>query len=102
MPSSFSVVTVRVEVRDKDDLADRSAAEAVFGGITINGPEIESFSKLDLLSKYSDEVAEAANRKLDETMASRDGCRTRPRTRSRCPIPQPQRRNQSRVWRTRT
>ena len=70
VPSSFSVVTVRVEVRDKDDLADRSAAEAVFGGITISGPEIESFPKLDLLSKYSDEVAEAANRKFDETMVN--------------------------------
>jgi hypothetical protein len=70
VPSSFSVVTVRVEVRDNDDLADRSAAEAVFRGITIAGPEIESFPKLDLLSKYSDEVAEAANRKLDETMAN--------------------------------
>jgi hypothetical protein len=70
VPSSFSVVTVRVEVRDKDDLADRSAAEAVFRGFTISGPEIESFPKLDLLSKYSEEVTEAANRKLDETMAN--------------------------------
>jgi hypothetical protein len=70
VPSSFSVVLVRVEVKDKDDLADLSAAEAVFGGISIEGPDIASFPKLDLLSKYSDEVAEAANRKLDETLAN--------------------------------
>jgi hypothetical protein len=70
VPSSFSVVIVRVEVRDKNDLADLSAAEAVFRGITISGPEIASFPKVDLLSKYSEEVADAANRKLDDTLVN--------------------------------
>jgi hypothetical protein len=70
VPSEYSVVVVRVEVKDKHDRADRANAEAVFNGITITGPEIESFSQLDLLSKYSEETAEAANTKLDESILS--------------------------------
>jgi hypothetical protein len=68
VPSEISVVVARVEVKDKHDRSDRATAEAVFNGITITGPEIESFPQLDLLSKYSEDTAGAANRKLDETI----------------------------------
>jgi hypothetical protein len=70
VPSSFSVVLVRVEVKDKDDPEDVAAAQAVFSGITITGEQPGEFPSLDLLSGYPVEVADEANRRIDESIAT--------------------------------
>ncbi len=70
VPSSFSVVIVRVEVRDKDDPEDVVAAKAVFNGITITGEQPGEFPSLDLLSGYPADVTDEANRRMDEAMAT--------------------------------
>jgi hypothetical protein len=69
-PSSLSVVIVRVEVKDKDDPADQSAAEEVFRGLRIEGPSIDVFPSVGLLSKYPSDVTEEATRALDEAFQS--------------------------------
>ena len=65
-PSELMVVIVRVEVKDKDDESDTSAAKAVINGITITGPEYTEFPQLDLLSKYDETLVTEANKKMDE------------------------------------
>jgi len=65
VPSNLSVVIVRVEVKDTRDPADVAAAEAVFRGITIDGPEISSFPVVDVLSGFPDDVEKEALRRLD-------------------------------------
>ena len=70
VPSSLSVVIVRVEVKDKDDSEDVAAAKAVFNGITITGEKPGEFPQLDLLSGYPAEVADEANRRMDEAIAT--------------------------------
>jgi len=70
VPSSFSVVIVRVEVKDKDNPEDVAAARSMFKGITIKGEQPGEFPSLDLLSNYSADVAGEANRRMDEAMAT--------------------------------
>ncbi len=70
VPSSLSVVIVRVEVRDKNDASDVAAAKVVFDGITISGDQPARFPQLDLLSVFPEDVADEARRRLDETFAA--------------------------------
>jgi hypothetical protein len=70
VPSSFSVVIVRVEVKDKDDAEDVAAAQAVFNGITLIGEQPSEFPSLNLLSGYPADVTDEANRRMDEAMAT--------------------------------
>ncbi len=70
VPSEFSVVIVRVEVRDKNDPVDVAAAEAVFNGIKISGEQPSEFPFVDLLSGFSDDVVTKADLMLDEAFAS--------------------------------
>ena len=70
VPSEYSVVIVRVEVRDKNDPSDVAAAETVFNGIEIKGEQPSEFPVVDLLSGFSEEVTAKANHKLDEAFAS--------------------------------
>jgi len=69
-PSSLSVVIVRVEVKDKNDTDDITAAEAVFNGIAIGGPTLSKMPELDLLSGFDEQVEKEALRRLDETLRS--------------------------------
>jgi len=70
VPSRFSIVIVRVEVKDKDDPEDVAGAQAVFNGITITGKQPSEFPSLDLLSGYPDDVTAEANRRMDEAIAT--------------------------------
>ena len=70
VPSNLSVVLVRVEVRDKDDQEDVAAATAVFDGITIEGPTMETAPELDLLSGFDEAVEREALRRMDEALAT--------------------------------
>jgi hypothetical protein len=70
VPSRFSVVIVRVEVKDKDDAEDVAAAKSLYNGITITGEQPSEFPSLDLLSGYTAEVADEANRRMDEAMGT--------------------------------
>ena len=70
VPSNLSAVLVRVEVMDKNDPEDVAAATAVYKGITMEGPVIEEFPALDLLSEFDPKVAEEANRRMDEAFAT--------------------------------
>jgi len=70
VPSALSVVIVRVEVKNKNDATDVAAAEAVFNGITIAGNQPASFPQLDLLSGFSEVVADEATRRMDEAFAN--------------------------------
>ncbi len=67
-PSESAVVIVRVEVKNVRDDADVGAAETVFNGITIEGPEATEVPQLDLLSAFSEEVAGEAMRRIDDTI----------------------------------
>jgi len=69
VPSSLSVVIVRVEVKDKDDPEDVAAAIEVYKAMTITGSHPAVFPQLDLLSGYKADVADEANRRMDETFA---------------------------------
>lgn len=66
VPSKLSVVIVRVEVKNPDDVDDVTAAEEVFHTITIEGPEPGSFPSGDVLTQFSDAVAEEAHYRMDE------------------------------------
>ncbi len=70
VPSNLSVVIIRVEVKDKNDPEDVAAATAVYKGITMEGPGIDEFPTLDLLSGFDPKVAEEANRRMDKTFAT--------------------------------
>ena len=70
VPSSLSVVIVRVEVRDKNDAEDVAAAKAIFNGITITGEQPSEFPQLDLLGKYPADVADEANRRMDDAFTT--------------------------------
>jgi hypothetical protein len=70
VPSSLSVIIVRVEVKDENDAADVAAAKAVFNGITIAGESPAAFPQLDLLSAFPADVATEANRLIDETFTT--------------------------------
>ena len=59
-PSNLVAVIVRVEVKDKNDAEDVAEAKDVFEGITISGPRIAQYPKLDLLSSFDEDVATEA------------------------------------------
>jgi hypothetical protein len=69
-PSAMSVVIARVEVEDKRDAEDLAAAKAVYDGTTLSGIPPSEFSRLDLLSAFSADVAVEAHRRMDEAFAT--------------------------------
>jgi hypothetical protein len=70
VPSAFSVVIARVEVKNKDDPEDVAAAKAVFNGMRVTGAPPDEFPRLDLLSRYSPDVATEAHRRMAEVFAT--------------------------------
>ncbi len=70
VPSAFSVVIARVEVRDKNDPKDVAAAKAVFNAMNISGVQPHEFPQLDLLSGYAANVVAEANRRMDKVFAT--------------------------------
>jgi len=69
VPSAFSIVIARVEVRDRNDPQDVAAAKAVYAGLKISGVPADAFPRLDLLSAFPADVAAEANRRMDEVFA---------------------------------
>ncbi|WP_298534701.1 DUF1214 domain-containing protein [uncultured Algibacter sp.] len=69
-PSLIAGVITRVEVKDKDNAQDVETAKQVFNGVSISGPEIKKFPKLDLLSGFEDSVANRANQLMDSVFAN--------------------------------
>ncbi|MFC1689582.1 hypothetical protein ACFL07_08010, partial [Pseudomonadota bacterium] len=72
VPSLLSAVVTRIEVKDPDDAADMAAAQAVFDGIMIEGPTIREMPAVDLLSGFDEQVAQEANKRMDETAVAVD------------------------------
>ena len=70
VPSSLSVVIVRVEVKNKDDANDVAAAEKVFNGITIDAPKLDKVPELDLLGGFDKKTEQEALQRLDKTFAT--------------------------------
>jgi len=70
VPSLLSAVVTRIEVKDPNDAADMAGAQAVFDGITIEGPTIREMPTVDLLSGFDEQVAQEAHKRMDETAAS--------------------------------
>ena len=66
VPSLLSAVVTRIEVKDKNDAADIAGAQAVFDGITIEGPTISEMPSVDLLSVFDERVAQEAHRRMDQ------------------------------------
>jgi hypothetical protein len=66
VPSALSVVIVRVEVKDKHNSQDMAGAAENFNGITIEGKQPKALPSVDLLSEFSEEVSDEANRRMDE------------------------------------
>jgi hypothetical protein len=70
VPSKLSVVIVRVEVRDRENLEDVAAAKELISGVSIHGVPPAEFPRLDLLAEYSPDVAAEAHRRMDEVFAT--------------------------------
>lgn len=70
VPSRLSVVLVRVEVKDKNNLADVAGAKAVLNGMTVTGSRPADFPRVDLLSEFSADVAAEAHRRMDQVFAT--------------------------------
>jgi hypothetical protein len=70
VPSLLSAVVTRIEVKDRNDAADMAGAQAVFDGITIEGPTISEMPVVDLLSGFDEQVAQEAHRRMDELAGS--------------------------------
>jgi hypothetical protein len=70
VPSLLSAVVTRIEVKDQNDAADMAGAQAVFDGITIEGPTISEMPVVDLLSSFDEEVEHEAHRRMDELAGS--------------------------------
>ncbi|MGB5520662.1 MAG: DUF1214 domain-containing protein, partial [Gammaproteobacteria bacterium] len=66
VPSLLSAVVTRIEVKDPNDAADMAGAQAVFDGITIEGPTISEMPVVDLLSGFDEQVVQEAHRRMDE------------------------------------
>lgn len=66
VPSAFSVVMVRVEVKDKSDSRDLVFAEKVFKGIKISGPTPAKAPKVDVLSGFSADVSAEALKRMND------------------------------------
>lgn len=69
-PSSFAVVIVRVEVKDRTNPEDIADAQDIFNGISIKGDQPVEFPVLDLLSRFDETVAIEASRRMDEAYAT--------------------------------
>ncbi|MBI9064422.1 MAG: DUF1214 domain-containing protein [Marinilabiliaceae bacterium] len=69
-PSLIVAVITRVEVKDLNNPKDVETAKKVFNGLSISGPEIKEFPKLDLLSAFDDSVANRANELMDSVFAN--------------------------------
>ena len=65
MPSLLSAVVTRIEVKDPNDAADMAGAQAVFDGITIEGPTIREMPAVELLSGFDEQVALEALKRMD-------------------------------------
>ena len=70
VPSLLSAVVTRIEVKDPKNAADLAGAQAVFDGITIEGPTVRKMPKVDLLSRFDEQVVEEAHKRMDETKVS--------------------------------
>jgi hypothetical protein len=70
VPSLLSAVITRIEVKDKKNAADMRGAQAVFDGITIEGPTIKEMPAVDLLSGFDKQVEQEAHRRMDKTAGS--------------------------------
>jgi hypothetical protein len=70
VPSAFSIVLARVEVRDPEAPGDLAAARAVYPGLKISGSAPRALPRLDLLSRFAADVVAEANRQLDATFAT--------------------------------
>ena len=70
VPSTLSVVIVRVEVKNKNDPTDTAAAQRVFNGISISGPRVSAMPEVDLLSGFDTAVREEATRRMDSVMVA--------------------------------
>ena len=70
VPSLLSAVVTRIEVKDTNDAADMAGAQAIFDGITIEGPVIREMPAVDLLSGFDEQVAQEALKRMDETARS--------------------------------
>jgi hypothetical protein len=70
VPSLLSAVVTRIEVKDPNDAADMAGAQAVFDGITIEGPTIREMPTVDLLSGFDEQVAQEAHKRMDDTVRS--------------------------------
>jgi hypothetical protein len=70
VPSLLSAVVTRIEVKDPNNAADMAGAQAVFDGITIEGPTIREMPTVDLLSGFDEQVAREAHKRMDETVRS--------------------------------
>jgi hypothetical protein len=70
VPSLLSAVVTRIEVKNPNDAADIAGAQAVFDGITIEGPTISDMPAVDLLSGFDEQVAQEALKRMDETVRS--------------------------------
>jgi len=69
-PSMIVVVVIRVEVKNKNDSIDVEAANKIFEGINISGPEISDFPVLDVLSSFDEKVVKRANEMMDSVFAN--------------------------------
>jgi hypothetical protein len=70
VPSLLSAVVTRIEVKDPKNAADLAGAQAVFDGITIEGPTVRKMPKVDLLSGFDEQVVREAHKRMDETKVS--------------------------------
>jgi hypothetical protein len=70
VPSAFSVVIARVEVRDEGDPRDVAAARSLYAGLTMSGTPLPELRRLDLLSRFTTDVVREANRRLEATFAA--------------------------------
>lgn len=68
-PSDIAVVIVRVELKNPKDKADVERAEALFRGIDISGPEIETIEKVDLVGDFDEDIVAAARSQIKKTFA---------------------------------
>ena len=64
VPSALSVVLVRVEVKNPQDLEDVGAAKEIFSSIAISGPTPADFPEVDLLSRFPEDVVVEGDRRL--------------------------------------
>lgn len=69
-PSLIVAVITRVEVKNVNNPEDVETAKKVFKGLSLSGPEIKEFPKLDLLSEFDDSIVKRANELMDSVFAN--------------------------------